>query len=775
MAQGDGDALALAIWINIVLLVAFTIVFFGVRRVDRLSWVFYPRQKLRGEDTDKYRKENIFRWIYRMVKAQDVEMEDAMGLDAVMFLRSIRLGIQLLLGACFFCIFIVLPVNITGDGVKEALEKASRGPATSLAVTSNTSWPEEDLYRRVNLSELVPPPDTWGFPENESEYALVCGLVMYEGVGEDDGKNATSYGNYDKVTLSNIEEESPRFWAHLLAVWGVSLWTFYLLNTYYRRYREDRIRYRYKPSAGAENYTLLVTDIPLQKLCSGDSKGHFSRTVSYADGAPATAGESSNAVNTTEKDALKGPIMEGMRREDTLSSGGGAVAMDHSVSRSSFGSHSDSPGASGRFVRHRDRASHAAKSIGKKALTKFAPVTFAVSLEGADPDAIFNRYFRALYGPSVLYTSVVPHFGKLMGHVAAYNAADRRLESATWQMERSKGSKAGMRPRHKKMLLWGEEVDTIDHFTNKREKVRQEAEADLKTEFMRKVSPSGFVGFKTRAAAAIAAQVLMNQDPHLLRTEMAPPPGDIIWDHLKLNWSDRATRIKITNAIMAAIVLFYMVPITFVSAFTTLENLEERLKFIRPLTSNPQVRSFLVGFLPGLALMILMSVLPIICLWLGILEGHVSYSRAETSAFQKFFIFIVVNVWFGSTISQSVLQSLDDMINNPSKIHIFLATSIPSSANLFMNFVLVKTPVIIIELLNLPQLFMFLIKKHFLCSTERDFKEAWAPAQLEYHRVMPMEIMIIMLGIIYCNINPIILPLCIVRLAVGYLVWTNQV
>eukprot|EP00899_Mesostigma_viride_P007948 jgi/Mesvir1/17154/Mv07579-RA.2 len=255
--------------------------------------------------------------------------------------------------------------------------------------------------------------------------------------------------------------------------------------------------------------------------------------------------------------------------------------------------------------------------------------------------------------------------------------------------------------------------------------------------------------------------------------EPAPAPADVLWEHLRLPWWHRVTRRLVIRTLLLLLILFYMVPIAFVSGMVSLENLEARASWLSVFTDIPFVRALLQGFLPGLVLKIFLALLPALCLFLAMKEGPPSAATAYTSAFSKLFLFVAANIWFGAAVGSSVLTALDAMITDPDQIHTFLASSIPGSAMVFLNLVLVLTAFLPLQLTNLIYLIKFKLKSR-KAQLEEDWRDAWAPPRLEYHAALPNEVMTILFGIIYCTINPLIIPVCILRFCVAYLVWTNQ-
>lgn len=68
------------------------------------------------------------------------------------------------------------------------------------------------------------------------------------------------------------------------------------------------------------------------------------------------------------------------------------------------------------------------------------------------------------------------------------------------------------------------------------------------------------------------------------QVEPAPEPRECIWSNLHLPAWQRSIRRPIVYVITFFTVVFYMIPIAFISALTTLENLEKLVPFIKAIT-----------------------------------------------------------------------------------------------------------------------------------------------------------------------------------------------
>ncbi|KAL0398292.1 UNVERIFIED_CONTAM: CSC1-like protein ERD4 [Sesamum radiatum] len=219
-----------------------------------------------------------------------------------------------------------------------------------------------------------------------------------------------------------------------------------------------------------------------------------------------------------------------------------------------------------------------------------------------------------------------------------------------------------------------------------------------------------------------------------------------------------------------------MIPIGFISALTTLDNLKKLLPFLKPVVDQATIKTVLEAYLPQIALIIFLALLPKFLLFLSKAEGIASESHAQRAASGKYFYFSVLNVFIGVTIGNTLFTTLKRIEKDPNSIVPLLAESLPGSATFFLTFVALKFFVGYgLELSRIVPLIIFHLKKKYLCKTEDEVKEAWAPGDLGYATRIPADLLILTIVICYSVIAPLIIPFGIIYYGLGWLVLRNQV
>lgn len=142
--------------------------------------------------------------------------------------------------------------------------------------------------------------------------------------------------------------------------------------------------------------------------------------------------------------------------------------------------------------------------------------------------------------------------------------------------------------------------------------------------------------------------------------------------------------------IVALTIFFYMIPIAFISAITTLKNLVKLLPFIKAIERISVVRTVLEAYLPQIALIIFLALLPMFLLFLSKLEGIASESHAVRAASGKYFYFTVLNVFVGVTVGGTLFSTFKTIEEDPNKIVSMLASNLPDNATFFLTYVALR-------------------------------------------------------------------------------------
>lgn len=394
---------------------------------------------------------------------------------------------------------------------------------------------------------------------------------------------------------------------------------------------------------------------------------------------------------------------------------------------------------------------------------------------------LVDSYFRALH-PDTFYKAMVvtdiKKADKIFQEIEGHRQKISHAEAVYAVSKTAKNKPEGTKPTHRTGFLGliGKKVDTIEYCNEKIKELLPKLEDEQKNTLSEKQQRAAIVIFNSRAAAASASQTLHAQMFDEWTVAEAPEPREIIWSNLPRKMYDRQTRQTVVYFIVFLTVVFYMVPITAVSAFTTLDRLREKLSFLKVIVDQPLVKTVLQAYLPQLALIVFLALLPTLLMFLSKSEGLPSQSHVVRAASGKYFYFIVFNVFIGYAIGASLFSALKEVINNPPGIFQTLGANLPRNATFFLTFVALKFFVGYgLELSRLVPLIIFHLKRKYLCKTEDEVRAAWAPGDLGYNTRVPNDMLIVTVVLCYSVIAPLIMPFGVAYFALGWLIAKNQV
>ncbi|KAK2447563.1 ERD (early-responsive to dehydration stress) family protein [Trifolium repens] len=399
--------------------------------------------------------------------------------------------------------------------------------------------------------------------------------------------------------------------------------------------------------------------------------------------------------------------------------------------------------------------------------------------EGQTRKEQVDSYFRAIY-PETFYRSMIitdnKKVNKIWGELEGFKKKLIRAE-AVFANSKTTAKPEGTRPTNKTgwLGLIGEKVDSIEYYNEKINELVAKLESEQKVTLREKQQNAAIIFFSNRVVAASASQSLHAQTVDRWSVFDAPEPSQLLWPNLKIKYFEREVRQYVVYFIVALAIFFYMIPITFVSAFTTLKNLVKILPFIKPIVNLGALRTILEAYLPQLALIIFLAMLPKLLMFLSKLEGIPTESHVARAAAGKYFYFTVLNVFIGVTLGGTLFKTFKQIQNRPKDIVPVLAASLPGNATFFLTFVALKFFVGYgLELSRLVPLIIFHLKKKYLCKTEAEVKEAWAPGDLKYATRIPSDMLIVTIVLCYSVIAPLIIPFGALYFGLGWLVLRNQ-
>lgn len=270
---------------------------------------------------------------------------------------------------------------------------------------------------------------------------------------------------------------------------------------------------------------------------------------------------------------------------------------------------------------------------------------------------------------------------------------------AVFELSKSKGHPEGVRPTHKtgKLGLYGPKVDSMDYWSEKIKDLPPKLQETQDHTVADKEEGAALVFFNSRRAAAEAAQETHSSFANKWNILPAPEPRAVMWETMHISFYPRMIRRYVVYTTVFFVVVFYMIPIAFIAALSTLDNLTKYLPFIKPVVEVGAIKTVIQAYLPQLALIIFLALLPKLLTFLSKQEGIVSRAHLERAASGKYFYFMIFNVFIGYSLFGTIFSSADSInklkdttgISFNSIINLF-GSQLPPNATYFITFVALK-------------------------------------------------------------------------------------
>ncbi|KAF9200419.1 hypothetical protein BGZ49_009359 [Haplosporangium sp. Z 27] len=320
-------------------------------------------------------------------------------------------------------------------------------------------------------------------------------------------------------------------------------------------------------------------------------------------------------------------------------------------------------------------------------------------------------------------------------------------------------------------------VTSIDHLVKKYNRLDRKV-GELRDGSLRyKATSFGFVTFKHHLSAQLCAQAKIDSRPQGLNVRLAMEPRDVLWSNLTASFRNRFTRYIVVNLSVWALIIFWIFPTSSFLLLTSLGALSARFKFLAPiLEASPLMQSLLQNVLPIIFVNIFLALAPAIILEISKQELPVSHSALEANVFRRYYHFLIFNVLFVFMIGTAILKSIITLIQRPTNIFTLLAESLPLGSTFFIFYTVFNTCG---HALELVQVWAQLVVHAFVTSlkltpTPRSLQRATAPWTFQYYYYYPHNILAIVITFIYSIISPLILFAAVVHFAFAILVFKYQ-
>eukprot|EP00892_Ulva_mutabilis_P005047 jgi/Ulvmu1/2914/UM147_0012.1 len=193
-----------------------------------------------------------FSWMKPVFLMPDEEFVACAGFDALAYCRFLKLAVRMAFWVTVISCLITLPTNwAAGEYIEEQLaeQEAINAKLRQIAIDQN-------LTEVPTVEAACAPPDE---PEAAVADAAADRLMKPELC--DDVPFVVA--DFDSTSMSNIsDEQSHLLWAHLAAIWIISILLFKMMWAHWQEALKWRILYLAWKRKGDSAHTILVQDIP---------------------------------------------------------------------------------------------------------------------------------------------------------------------------------------------------------------------------------------------------------------------------------------------------------------------------------------------------------------------------------------------------------------------------------------------------------------------------------------------------------------------------------
>ncbi|KAL2759971.1 hypothetical protein ACRALDRAFT_1060065 [Sodiomyces alcalophilus JCM 7366] len=258
---------------------------------------------------------------------------------------------------------------------------------------------------------------------------------------------------------------------------------------------------------------------------------------------------------------------------------------------------------------------------------------------------------------------------------------------------------ASHRPAHRPLGNFLRRVDTIK-WTRLRLKALHPRIYKLRRMFRsedvdsKDAKPLGsvFIEFTTQSAAQRALQTLSHDKPlHMAPRLIGIPPDEVVWTSLRMGWFERMIRKFAVRALVVVAILFWSMPAALVGTLSNIKFLGKTFIFLRWIELLPApILGFLQGFIPAMALSLLMSIVPWLMRGCARLAGELSLGEIELFVQNAYFGFQVVQVFLVTTLTSAASAAFTDVLKDPLSARELLSENLPKASNFYLSYILIQ-------------------------------------------------------------------------------------
>ena len=321
-----------------------------------------------------------------------------------------------------------------------------------------------------------------------------------------------------------------------------------------------------------------------------------------------------------------------------------------------------------------------------------------------------------------------------------------------------------------------EKMASIDHLiVRERSKIR-----------LTQPGPSCIVAFQSQYAAACAAQCrITSRHRDLFSIEPAPGPDNINWQAVLLRRRQREFRSAVIFPFILAIILIPTGMFTGVMSSLCVANQfgAKQSSALEWYCSNDRAR-YLRILVQGILPPILLTLWETFIISFGMMylvqaqSKHSSLSKTDESFAEYYFLWAFLNV-FSGTVSGYAIQRYLNALNTkgPDAMLQLLGTSLPLTSNFFLLWIVFRGVYLPTQRLIFPHPGVLCMAVNRWCCclgcnvTARDRTIKYSPRAIRLGREVGVFSMVMMIGLVFSTVAPLITLLCTVFFVFNFIIW----
>ena len=302
--------------------------------------------------------------------------------------------------------------------------------------------------------------------------------------------------------------------------------------------------------------------------------------------------------------------------------------------------------------------------------------------------------------------------------------------------------------------------------------------------------PSCFVVFATQKAAAQAAQCLLHSGSRRnFRVQPAPGPDNVNWQSVLYRRNQSMRRVFFIMPMIILLILFPSGIFTVgISMACNVEPPSGLRGFLNWYCSEEAVvfQSIVSGLLPPI-LLTLWEVFVVSFFMMYLVQAqnvHASLSNTDRRFLRYYYVWVFVNILMGGVTGGALTGFVEDLMdssNTSYSLQQHLGRVLPISSNFFLVFVFFRAVYLPVQRLIFPHpgIVCWAVRKYlclFKCAvTPRDRTIKYSPRGVRMGREVGVFLMVVMLGLTFCLIAPVMAPACVLFFVMNFVVWRYHV